>query len=248
MPQKHFYEQRNHARSYLIPYFRKHLPDFENLGILEIGCAEAGFLDALDELGIKGVGLELEPRRIQIAYQQNPKLKIYRGDITNNGIAERIGDTFDLIVMRDVIEHISDRVSTFANLRKLMSRNGFLYVAFPPRFSPFAGHQQNGDTILRFVPYLHLFPNRLIRLLGSTLDERPQLIEHIISNARIGLSVGAFEKYCSQFSFSPIVKELFLVRPIHKTRFGITPRRTPNVPFLREFITLGYECLLQKKS
>ena len=124
-----------------------------------------------------------------------------------------------------------------------LSIRGYLYTTFPPKFSPLAGHQQNGQSILRFVPYLHILPEGMIKTLGKIFREKSSLIEHVILNYRIGLSIKSFERYCSMFDFEPIVKEFFLFRPIYKTRFGITPKKIPHIPFIGECIALGYECL-----
>ncbi|MFQ5584693.1 MAG: class I SAM-dependent methyltransferase, partial [Calditrichia bacterium] len=172
MAERHFYEQKKHTSSYLLPYFEKHLPDFQNFKILEIGCAEAGFLDVLYEMGIQASGLEIEPHRVELAKSKNPNLKIIPGDITSPEICDQINDTFDLIVMRDVIEHIRDRKAAFQNINKLLEKNGYLYITFPPKYSGFAGHQQNGKSILRYMPYVHLLPASVLRFIGKILNEK----------------------------------------------------------------------------
>jgi len=238
--------KKEFTTSYLLSYFQKHIPNFKDLKILEVGCAESGFLDVLYNANIEGIGLELDPGRVKISKDKNPHLKIFVGDITDNNIVNKIGDTFDLIVMRDVIEHIPDRIATFSNIKKLLKKNGYLYITFPPRFSGFAGHQQNGISILRFVPYLCLLPEWIIRLLGKIFKERSGLMEIVILNYKIGLTIQAFEKYYYKFNFQPIREEFFLFRPIYKLRYNITPRKIPNIPLIREFIAFGCECLLQK--
>lgn len=243
MSENHFYEQKKHATSYLIPFFNRHLPNFRNLRILEVGCAEAGFLDSLYEFGMDSTGLELEDSRVKIAEEKNPMLRILVGDITDENIADQLGGPFDLVVMRDVIEHIPDKMAAFSMLNKLLKIGGYLYATFPPRFSPLAGHQQNGQSVLRFVPYLHLLPEGMIKTLGNLFREKSGLIEHVILSYNIGLSIRSFERYCSMFHFEPVVKELFLFRPIYKTRFGVTPRKIPPIPFIGEYIALGCECL-----
>jgi len=246
MAEKHFFEQKKHTALYLIPYFENHLPDFENLKILEIGCAEGGFLDVMLEENIKAVGLELEAGRVQTAKEKNPNLKIHLGDITDDNIVDQIGERFDLIVMRDTIEHIPDRLATFSNLHGLLKPNGFLYITFPPKFSAFAGHQQNLKSTLRFFPYLHILPDWLVRMLGKLFNEKTGQIEAVILNYHNGLTINAFEKYYSRFNFKPIVKELFLIRPIYQVRFDLSPRRIPSVPLFSEILATGCEYLLTK--
>lgn len=246
MAEKHFYEQQKFTESYLIPYFEKHLPDFRSTRILEVGCAEAGFMDVLSKNGFDIMGLELEEHRVKTALEKNPNLNIIVGDITKNSIVETIGKTFDLIVMRDVIEHIPDRMATFGNISKLLETEGYLYITFPPRFSAFAGHHQNYKSVLKLFPYFQLLPNPLIRGLAGIFKESPAITKQVILNSKVGLTIRKFEQYYRQFDFKPVVKDLFLFRPVYGIRFKTKTRRFPNIPFMREFLALGCECLLQK--
>ena len=246
MAEKHYEEQIRHTKEYLIPYLDRHLPDWRQYQILEVGCAEGGFLSVLRELGVNAVGVELEPDRVETARRRDPLLQIEVGDITDSALAAKWPPHFDLIVMRDVIEHVPERDAAFANLSRLLKPGGYLYVTFPPRFSAFAGHQQNGRTILKRFPYLHLLPDFAIRFLGQIFGESKALIAAVIHNFRTGLTIRRFENLYNEHEFTPVVQELFWIRPVFKIRFGLTPRRFPNIPFFREFLALGCEYLLRK--
>lgn len=246
MAEKHYYEQIEFTKSYLLPYFKEHLPNFENLKVLEVGCAEGGFVKVLHEEGLSVKGFELEQKRVDIAIQKAPELDIIQADITDLDIVKNLNDKYDLIVMRDVIEHIPNRDSAFKNIYSLLTENGYLFITFPPRFSGFAGHQQNGKSIFRFFAYIHLFPNLLIRFLGRVFKESDKLIEHIIENYYIGLSISKFEKLVKKHSFRFVNRDLFLFRPIYKLRFGVNHLKVPNIPIIREFTAFGCECLLEK--
>jgi SAM-dependent methyltransferase len=248
MAEKHFFEQQEFSRSYLIPYFNENIPGFENFKILEVGCGEAGFLDVLADRGITAIGLELEVSRVEIARQKNPRLNIQVGDITDEKLVDSLGSDFDLIIMRDVIEHIPDRQATFTNIYKLLRKNGFLYITFPPRFSGFAGHQQNGRTLLRFVPFLHLLPDFILRFLGKFLKEKPEVIQAVMHNYKTGLTIYSFNRYFRNNGFRLERRDLFLFRPIYKIRFGVPALKFPNIPLLREFLAFGCECLLSKSK
>lgn len=247
MAEKHYYEQINFTNSYLIPYLEKHIPNFKNYKILEVGCAEGGFVKVLHEKGIKIKGLELEQSRVDIANEKAPDLDIVQADITDPEIVNNLGEKYDLIVMRDVIEHVPNRDAAFDNLNNLLNENGYLFITFPPRFSGFAGHQQNGKSIFRYIPYLHFLPNFLIRFMGKSLKESDELINHVIENYKIGLSINKFEYFFKKYSFEIVQRDLFLFRPIYKIRFGVNPLKVPNIFALREFIAFGCECLLKKK-
>lgn len=246
MSEKHYYEQIKHTKNYLIPYFRKHIRDFETKSLLEVGCAEGGFLQVLAEMGMDVTGVELSPSRVETARQKSPELDVRVGDITSPDIVRELGRTFDLIVFRDVIEHIPDRDTTFRHVSELLNPGGYLFFSFPPRYSGFAGHQQVGRSILRFVPFLHLLPNFLIRWLGKLFNEYPHVIDNAILNYQIGLTIRRFERFYRKYGFEPVVKELFLIRPIYEIRFKLKPLHFPNIPFLREIFASGCEVLLRK--
>ena len=245
MAEKQYIEQMKHTQEYLIPYFEKHIPDFREKQVLEVGCAEGGFLTTLRQIGINGIGLELESSRVKLALEKDPELEIITGDITNPELITQIDRKFDLIVLRDVIEHIPNRDILFENLRKLLSTGGFIFISFPPRFSPFGGHQQNGRSLIRKLPYLQIWAPFLIRIVGKLFNEFPFMIDHIIHNFKIGLTISRFERMTKNAGLFPSVKGLFLFRPIFRLRFGLKPRTFPNLPILREIFVTGCEVLLQ---
>lgn len=248
MAEKHFHEQLLFSRSYLIPFLQRHVPHFNSAQLLEVGCAEGGLLSALHEAGVRGVGLEISASRAETARVKNPGIAIFEGDITDPRIVATINQSFDIIVLRDVIEHIADRESAIVHCAQLLKREGFLYITFPPRYSPYAGHQQNGTSLLRYVPYLHLLPAKAIRFLGAAFRERPSLIQNIVLNHHIGLSCSSFRKLYQAHDLMPIIEELFIVRPIYRIRFGLTPRKLPDVPIVREILATSCECLLQRRG
>lgn len=248
MAEKHYFEQQKHTENYLISYFDQHLAGWRNFNILEAGCAEAGCVRVLSGLGVSVSGVELMPNRVRLAKRLNPDLNVEIGDITDPKIGGRFSRRFDMIIMRDVIEHIPNRDALFRNLRALLKPGGILYLTFPPRFSPFGGHHQNGRTILKRAPYLQLLPAPAIRHLGKLFHEQEPVIEETVRNFNIGLSIHALNQWMKMYGFAPVLFELFISRPVYRTRFGWPVIRFPNLPFLCEFLATGCECLLKKCS
>jgi len=247
MAEKHFFEQKQFTETYLFPYFQRHCPGFLNFKVLEIGCAEGGFLHVLLNHEMHAIGLELASHRIVLAKTLDPRLEICHGDVTDPRVVKMLKGPFDLIVMRDVLEHVRLREKAFENITSLLKPDGFLYVSFPPKFSPFGGHHQNGISFLRYVPYLHIMPPEFLRFLGKMAKEAPHIIENAILNFRNGLTISQFEVLCEDFGFRPIIKGLYLIRPVFQMRFGLKPCRLPSIPWLREWLTLGCEYLLRKR-
>ena len=247
MAEKHFYEQKQYTKEYLLPYFQKLIPDFHKKSVLEVGCAEGGLLEALQEIGMYVVGVELSPERAEIAVKKNSNLKVLVGDITDPELPEKLSETFDVIIIREVIEHVPDKKAAFDNLGKLLNDGGFLFISFPPKRSPFAGHQQIGKSFLKVIPYLHILPETVLKPTASLLGEDAGYIDEIKLHYSTGCTIHEFEFQCLLQNFIPIKKEFFLFRPIYASRFGLPTIKLPQIPILKEYISFGCECLFQKK-
>ena len=179
MAEKHFYEQKEFTDKSLLPYFRKLIPDFEKKKVFEIGCAEGGLVEILHENGMNAAGLELSPERAAFALEKNPALNIFVGDITDPALTEKIKEIFDVVIMREVIEHVGNKNIAFDNIDILLKKGGYLFISFPPKFSPFAGHQQIAKSILKIVPYLHLLPAGLLKSIAKLFGESDGYVDEI---------------------------------------------------------------------
>lgn len=246
MAEKHFYEQKLYTQKYLLPYFQKSIKDFHKQKVLEIGCAEGGLLEVLRELGMSAMGVELSVERIEIAKAQNPELNIIQGDVTDPKLPEIIGKKFDLIIMREVIEHVHDKYAAFENLYRLLNPNGYLFISFPPKYSPFAGHQQIAKSFMKFIPYLHLLPKVILKPAAKSLSEKEDYVDEIKLHYSTGMEIAKFETLTMLKNFMTVKKELFLFRPIYGYRYGLPKLKMPDIRFFREFYTFGYETLLRK--
>lgn len=248
MPEKHFYEQKQYTKEYLLPYFQKHIHEFHKKKILEVGCAEGGLLETLQSIGMDVYGVELSQERADLAKQKNESLRILVGDITNPNLYEIFKEKFDMIIMREVIEHVAAKNSAFNNLDKLLNEKGYLFISFPPKRSPFAGHQQIGKSFLKAIPYLHILPTFILKSIARFFGENHGFIDEIKLHYSTGCTIREFETQCKLRSFIPIKKDFYLFRPIYTQRFGLPVIKLPNIPILREYISFGCETLLQKRT
>ncbi|MFA7288709.1 MAG: class I SAM-dependent methyltransferase [Melioribacteraceae bacterium] len=246
MAEKHFLEQIKYTKEFIIPYLKEHISPLENMNVLEIGCAEAGLLSVFNEMECKTTGIEISPHRAQFAREKNVKSKIIEGDITNNEIVSIINNKFDLIIMREVIEHIHNKENALANIEKLLNKDGYLFISFPPRYSPFAGHQQIGRTKLSKIPYLHLLHVKALKYFTKRMNERDDFVEEIKLNFATGMAIKRFEKLITPFNYKVIKKDLYLFRPIYSQRYGLPIVKVPEIPLIKETISFGYEILLKK--
>jgi ubiquinone/menaquinone biosynthesis C-methylase UbiE len=90
--------------------YRERVP--EGATVLEIGCGTGTLLAAL--FPAHGVGIDVSPRMVEIAAAKFPNLAFRVAD------AEKFdpGETFDFVIVPDVIEHLSDVGAMFLSARK----------------------------------------------------------------------------------------------------------------------------------
>ena len=188
MAKKHYGEQFRYTNEILIPYLRKHI-DF--ITVVDVGCGEGGSLKAFNENGYKPKGLEIAKDRIM-------DNNIIHGDATVS-IPKA-----DLIIMRDVIEHIENKKKLLNNVK-----SKYLFITFPPKCSTYAAHQQN-YSYWKYIPYANLFKKF-----------------EVMTTA---LSIKRFEKL-TRDDYKVIDKQFYLFRPVFKIRFGLPVVRIPKLFF-----------------
>ena len=214
-------EQRLYGK-YIYPYLQNYIP--ENSDVLEVGCGEGGLLEVFRAHGHNVMGVEICEARAKKA-----RVPVIVKDMCWYNTSER----YNLIVMVDVIEHILPKKIALEKVSELLRPGGYLYITFPPKHSPFAGHQQH--TKLKYIPWISLLPESIIRLFKNT--------KPIIKNKRRALSVQEFEEMIKSFKFKVIKKNLYFIRPQYKIRYGWKPRINKSGI---KYLNLGAEYLLRK--
>jgi len=91
-------------------YFRFLIP--EGLSILELGCGTGDLLQALKPK--RGVGVDFSPEMLKIARNRYPDLEFRLADIEQ---LESWGETFDVLIVSDVVGHLMDIEETFRKIR-----------------------------------------------------------------------------------------------------------------------------------
>ncbi len=245
----YFREQAHTTRKHVIPFISEVRPVTPTLTVLEIGCGEGGNLIPFLEMGCSRVtGIDISEFKIENArrfYSSIPggeKAEFIAADIYDCATAGK----FDLIMMRDVLEHIHDQARFIAFVKNLLAPGGLLFIAFPPWCNPFGGHQQVCDSrILSKMPWIHLLPRILYRILLRAFGENPAKIEGLLEIKETGINLGRFETIIKKDGFSVLKKSLWFINPNFEVKFGLRPRLLPSfagkIPFLRNFIaTTGY--------
>lgn len=249
---RYFEMQRENAANFVIPFIEAKVKLKPEMTVLEIGCAEGGVLKAFLEKGLKGTGVELSPTRAEMArdflddYIQKGQAEIIAQDIYDVDFGDKYLSSFDIIVLKDVIEHIHDQPKLIAKMKTFLRPGGHIFFGFPPWMMPFGGHQQICKSKwARKLPWYHILPKSLYRGILKLFKESDKTIEDLMEIKDTRITLEQFERYVKEAGYTIAKKTLYLVNPIYKYKFGWKPREQSNfigsIPWFRNFVTTcGY--------
>lgn len=243
---KRYYDiQKLNAAKYVIPFIEEKLAIMPGMRVLEIGCGEAGVLAPFLERGCVAVGVELDAPRLIMAndmlkeYVDAGKLKFIAKDIYKVDAEKELGGNFDIIILKDVIEHIHDQPKLIAEMKRFLNPGGCIFFGFPPWQMPFGGHQQmNTNKWLSKLPYYHLLPRPVYRWLLKKYDGP---VEGLLEIRDTRISIERFERIVRRTGFTILNKSHYLINPIYEYKFGWKPKKQlafiKAIPYFRNYLT-----------
>jgi len=246
------------TRDHIIPFIEKVMPLKAGMRILEIGCGEAGALKAFLERDCVCTGIELEESRMELAkgFLQEAYVE-GRVDFLNRDIylvdpLKDLGKTYDLVILKDVIEHIPNQEAFMPQLMKFVNPGAYVFFAFPPWMMPYGGHQQVlPGSLASKLPYTHLLPGFLYPGLLKLLGTDASGIAAMKEIRDTGISIERFERISRSSGFEIRLRSFYLFNPIYEHKFGIKPRIQnkflSRIPWLRNFFTMGVYYLVESK-
>lgn len=243
---------------HIVPYLQQNWKFPEGMRVLEIGCGEAGVLQAFTDLGYLCTGIELEESRLEYAreYMQNElnegKVQFVNKDIYDVKPEVDLGSKFDLILLKDVIEHIPNQAKFLPQLHRFLNPGGVVFFAFPPWMMPYGGHQQVlPGKIASKLPYYHLLPGRLYPWVLKWLGVNTNGIATMEEIRSTGISIERFERIVSESEMEVFNRRFYLFNPIYEFKFGIKPRIQlaiiSKIPWVRNFLTMGMYYMVRAK-
>lgn len=145
----YFQTQTLNTEKYVIPFIELFIGDIRSRQkVMEIGCAEGGVIKAFVNKGCKGTGIELDGIRVKQAKEflkddiEDGSVDLIHGNIFDGNLTAEFTGQFDLIIVKDVIEHIHDQNGLLRRLKTYLAPHGLIFFGFPPWRMPFGGHQQ----------------------------------------------------------------------------------------------------------
>jgi SAM-dependent methyltransferase len=252
---RYFDEQIQTTARFVVPYISKHKTLNENCKVLEIGCGEGGNLLPFLEIGCYCVGVDLSERKIELGktyvedHPQKSNLQLITQDIYETS-PEKFGQ-FDVIIMRDVIEHIHNQERFMNYVKRFLKPDGVFFLGFPPWQNPFGGHQQIcSNKLASVLPYYHLLPMALYTFMLKLFGESKEKTADLVEIKQTGISIERFEKILQEEHYKTLNKTWFLINPNYQIKFGLRPRKQwaiiSTIPYLRNFFTTAAYYLVKK--
>jgi SAM-dependent methyltransferase len=251
--QYYFGYQYGLGHEFLVPYLKSRGVQFNGSRICEIGCGEGGVLAAFAEEGAtETLGIDIRQSAIDSAAKAfkavgiNADFAIH--DITNQVPPDKWREHFDFVTLRDVIEHLHETEKSLKNVMEFIKPGGWLYIVFPPYYSPYGAHQHLLDNTMGKIPYIHAFPDAIFT--KAYKGARLQIdVDEVSSLREIRLTIDKFRRAAKNARLEIVSEELYMLRPVFKMKFGL-PALKANflkvIPGIRELFALEASYLLRK--
>ena len=252
---------------HVVPYLRSKGLKFAQSDICEIGCGEGGVLAALaDEGASHALGIDIRQEAIDRAEiifralfpppkaeemdrprsQEVVRWDFRIHDVTNQETPPEWRQKFDFVTLRDVMEHLNDTEGSLRHVMDFLRPGGYLYIVFPPYYSPFGGHQHLLNNRWGKLPFLQFLPDALFHSLiksGRSID-----IEEVTRLRTIRLTIEKFRTAVKTVGLECVDEELYFLRPVFKLKFGLPTIKVNALrmlPGLREVAALEAAYLLR---
>jgi len=112
---RYYHEQIERIARFYVP---------KGSSVLEIGCSTGGLLASLEPK--RGVGVDVSEKHVELARQLHPELEFVVGDAESLELEE----TFDFVVLSDVVGFLDDAWSALRSLRRVMGPHSRLLLTF----------------------------------------------------------------------------------------------------------------------
>lgn len=225
----YFNEQAVTSEKYILPFIREVADVDENTSVLEIGCGEGGNLKPFLDIGCERiVGVDILPGKIENAikfYTNHPgkkKIEFVTGDIYD---IRELGQ-FDIIITRDVLEHIHGQERFMQFVKKFLKPDGKFFLGFPPWYNPFGGHQQMCESrFLSKLPYFHVLPTPVYRFILKTFGESEPKIKGLLEIKETGITIERFERILARTGYKKEKRVFYFINPNYEVKFGLKSRK-----------------------
>lgn len=246
--------QASLAERYLIPVLTRWGVALQGRHLLEVGCGDGGCGATFHRAGCRVVMMDVDERLVATAKKANDTegidIPTFVGDALDPEATFYSHGPFDIVLFRDVMEHLEDPVNALKIVKQHLSQDGVVFVVFPPYYSPYGAHQQilPRKTIAGIpynkLPYLQLLPKAwFLRIVAGDSTAN----EEVARLSDVRLTIGRFESSVRAAGLQIRERKTYLSRPTFALRYGlpVVPAGfLGKIPLLRELcVTAAYYLL-----
>ena len=238
---KYFKIQWQNSAETIFPLIEQYMEITPETKVFEIGCRDGGVLMPFYERGCFITGLDLVEYPLVQARQN---YELFRSNFICEDIHTYITsnreEKFDVIILKDTLEHIPDQGRLISNLKNILSEKGIIYFGFPPWQNPYGGHQQVcKNKLCALMPYYHLLPNFIYYNILKVFSPHDFNWLKITKDTRI--TPEKFECFVRCAGLEVLYRQFYLISPAYRHKFNLKPRKQfswlASIPYLRNFFT-----------
>lgn len=138
------------------------VPFVTNGYLLDVGCGNGRYLDGMKKLGWNVKGVEFNEGAVNVCKLSN--LDVHHGDLFS---ANFDSDSFDVINISHVIEHVPNPKELFTELSRILKKNGILIIK-TPNSNALARALFNTNWYANDVPrHIYLFSEKNLSFLAD---------------------------------------------------------------------------------
>lgn len=146
---------------------------FDYDSILEVGCSMGYFTKFLECRARSIYGVDINDEHIQLAQKKYPSINFQTCDAA---VLPFPDETFDVIVMLEVLEHVGDDISTISEIHRILKKDGTLIMSVPNTglfafLDPF-------NVKMRIKRLMPGFSNKLSRIKNSQFRDNMDYHRH----------------------------------------------------------------------
>ena len=249
----YFNEQSYTCQNHIIPIIQKYKGLNENSRILEVGCGFGGNLRPFLDLGCQVTGVDIletsiARAKIELNIKDRDNLELITSDIYD---IDPFHHQFDVIIMKDTLEHIPNQERFISLLETFLKPNGVIFQGFPPWHNPFGGHQQMCKSkILSKLPWFHIAPRFLYKNILKAFGESSQKVQHLLEDVYdTRITIQQFKRIVKKNNLEIVSEQLYFINHNYEIKFKLKPKkilRILNIPYIRDFYTTTAYYILKK--
>lgn len=134
----------------------RHYAPLEGARILDIGCGLGVYVRKFREFSDRVCGIDIDPKRLREGAKTTPGLML--------AVGEHLpfpDNSFDVIVLNEVIEHVTDDAATMREALRVIRPGGHIAIYAPNRLYPFETHgiYVGKRFVFGNIPFVNWLPN-----------------------------------------------------------------------------------------